>query len=202
MVLLKALFEKWSLLGRAKQIGLGVGGALVAIVVLGAAACALYWWWTRRSRRRNHVRFEVADKAAQQVEAPPPPPCKPEGRFQIPFYSGMAAAAAGEATRTSPAEVRVKADFAKTCGATKIAWQFASGLKAQPSATSDFEEFATMNAAQPRTHDRNVKNPGLLKGSGWVRLIASYASGSDELLAPPFQLPPLFTLACYNLAFQ
>lgn len=179
--------------------GIGIVCAVVAVLVGVAVIVAVVVWRRRRGTPTK-----------KKLSPPPPPPvvvvkCKPSGRFSVPFYTGASSdSGSGEAdARSSPAEMRVKVDFATTCDAVSVSWQYASGLRGQPAPTSDYSEFH--ETARERTGvEKNVRNPGTLRGNGWLRLVATYDDGTDiaHVLSPPLQLPPTFSsTACYNVHF-
>jgi hypothetical protein len=200
---MSALSQRWALLSRVKKGGLI---ATVAIIIVAVVALSVVFGTVLIRRRRRLLKLTSTSTSA--AAAVPAVACKPSGRFQVPYYSGGVGKLNNNDdssdSRTSPTAVQISFDFSKVCDAKRVSWQYASGLRGQPSATSDFEEFAFIHR-DVGNGSKRVKNPSLLKGSGWVRVVADSQNQGGAPLAPPLQLPPTFSsaeTAVYNLEWK
>lgn len=198
---MSALSQKWALLSRVKKGGLIATVAFIVVAVV-ALSVVIGTVLIRRRRRLSKLTSTSTSTSAAAAAA-----CKPSGRFQVPYYSGGVGRLKdddGGDNKTSPTAVQISVDFTKVCDAKRVSWQYASGLRGQPSATSDFEEFAFIHR-DVGNGSKRVKNPSLLKGSGWVRVVADSQNQGGAPLAPPLQLPPTFSsaeTAVYNLEWK
>jgi len=200
------LKDTWSMMGPAKRLAVQAGSIVVLLAIIAALAAAAYWIYKRYSKSKHDKPSDKpdkhiggSDKQSSGKSADPKAACIPSGRFQIPTYSDGGDKLPTTLTTCKSATVNV--DFANTCGAKSVSWQYASGLRGQPSTTSDYSEFAVVFNKKGRTH-RTVLDPSILKGSGWVRVIATYDDENDLLLVQPMQLPPLFSESQFNMTYQ
>lgn len=170
---------------KRRQIAIAavVAGSILLLLGLGVVAAYVFIWRRSGSSKGRRVTF------AAEVAAPPP--CEPQGRLQVPTYTGCGS---DDTSSIAPSQVSIKADFdpAAVCpDCVSISWLYASGLRGQPEPTSDFTEFAVLHNREGRTSKTLQRTP--LRGSGWLRLEAIYKDKTRQQIGELFQLPPAFS---------